>query len=185
METQKIIDVVQKVTGVNIFQNNRKRVTVECRALFCKVMKEIKPTITLEKLGEIIKKDHATVIHLLKKYEIYAKYSPTLNTQLEEILSILKYEIKKDDLQNDFYTLRLKNIIRTLREEVSTLRKEVKIKDDELNKPRNKYYIIERLDRLLTDLAGTEQQEVLLEKLNAFYNINNKLNLYKKHYNQY
>jgi hypothetical protein len=187
METEKIIKTVLKVTGKDFTKESRVRDIVEARAIYYKVMKTLKPNVTLREIGEPLNKNHASVLHILKQYDMFAMYNPIMNKQLKQILSILDYkqpeyilEIKSKERINEL------NIqVHLLREDILELKKQLKDKDLELTKPRSKYTITNKLEILLSNTEDTEQHEVLLEKLEAFYNINNKLNLYKKHYEQY
>lgn len=189
METQKIIDVVQKVTGKDIIKESRNRDVVEARALYYKACKTIYPNITLEKMGEPLNKKHCTVRHIYIQYDVFEKYNPIMKTQLKTILDILDYKSKKrvieEQQSEEVKNLNIKvHILRKQKDELLLKLQAQKEVIEEFKTNKYKYSILSKItDLLLT--ATEEQQEVILEKLEAFYNINSKLNLYKKEYNQY
>ena len=64
-ESNKIINRINKLTGYNIRSNNRKQEVVRGRQI---AMYQIRKntTLSLQEIGNIFNKDHATVIHALK-----------------------------------------------------------------------------------------------------------------------
>lgn len=190
MDTKKIIDIVQEITGKDIITESRIREVVEARALYYKAAKTVYPNITLEKIGEPLNKKHCSVRHLLIQYDMFEQYNPLLKKQLNQILYALDYkpevsilDEKKDELIEKL-NLKVYILEKENKEQLEklTTQKEV-IEELKINKYQ--YSIITKIADLLKETVGSEQHNVLLEKLNAFYNINNKLKLYKKHYEQY
>lgn len=49
---------------------DRKRDFVDARHIFCTVSKELYPKVSLQSIGQVINRDHATVIHAVK--EVYS-----------------------------------------------------------------------------------------------------------------
>jgi hypothetical protein len=98
---QKIIDV----SGVNIYENNRKRDNVEYRGLLCYLlrtklnMRWTNIALFIQRKGK--KFDHASAIHSVKMYPVYKNY----NEQLEEIenIFIFKGKLNYDEIDNINY----------------------------------------------------------------------------------
>ncbi len=82
-EAIRIGNKVKEISNINIFKNTRRRDHVEVRALLCFVLKEklrMGPSDIARcfvYLGKTM--NHATVIHLQKKYPMYKKYNHFLN----------------------------------------------------------------------------------------------------------
>ena len=85
-----ISDLVKLVSGLDIFNNTRKRNYIEARALFYIILREDYGESYLwirdymESKGKSC--DHSTVIHSVNQYEIYKLYSKYLEDWREMIL---------------------------------------------------------------------------------------------------
>jgi hypothetical protein len=61
-----LVDLVESETGFNIRKRNKKREVTYARALYCKLAREIMEEgerYSYNKIGKVIGKDHATVLH--------------------------------------------------------------------------------------------------------------------------
>ena len=81
----EIADKIKELSGINIFENTRKRPVVEMRSLLCYLLREklgmrwTNIALFFRSQGKPI--NHATVIHSKRLYKLYKK----TNKQLEEI----------------------------------------------------------------------------------------------------
>lgn len=57
---------------------SRKRHQVEIRGVLFKLIKDINPNISIVKIGSYFGKDHATVLHALKNFEIWSNHNKEL-----------------------------------------------------------------------------------------------------------
>lgn len=57
--------VVEMVMGVRVNDNNRKRQIVEARMMFSSMLRDM--GYSLKEIGTVLKKDHTTIIHYLRK----------------------------------------------------------------------------------------------------------------------
>jgi hypothetical protein len=90
MKTTEIIkELILEETGIDIADKTRTRTKVEYRSLFFLIVKDLEPRISLREIGEAVNKDHATVIHGIKQYEIFIKYNKDLENIKTRVL--LKY----------------------------------------------------------------------------------------------
>lgn len=85
-----ISELVNLVSGLDIFKNTRRTQYIEARSLFYKIMKEDYGA-TYEAIRDYMKSkgkscDHSTVIHSVKEYDIYKFYTPQLNEWRDMIL---------------------------------------------------------------------------------------------------
>jgi hypothetical protein len=166
--TQRLKEIVLNETNIDVNINSRKREVIEIRALYFKLLKEYNPFLTLEQIGNTVEKNHATVIHSLKKYNMYEKY----NSDLKVLKSIIRNNIDDENIMyvNDNNTLKLeikklknKNIIAEI--EIDELKLKLKQKKYE-------YKIIENLNELMIQTTGTDKQELINIRLQAFYDMN-------------
>lgn len=180
METKTTLAVkkaIKEIIGIDINENKRNREIVEARAIYYKILREIDKNRTLKSIGETVGKDHATVLHSLKHYDAFVQHNKSMSLYKDEILRKLNFEPLKD------YSTTKDDIIHKQKLEILLLKYEIQLlKEKEV---RSDYNIIARLEQLLNDLEGQEQQETLIERLQAFYNVNKNLKTYKKHYEQY
>lgn len=161
-----IIKTILEETKVNITILTRKRETIELRSLYFTVLKELKPHKTLHQLGNELQLDHATVIHSLKMYKVYSKFNKELNQLKSKIIynftgTEIKNDNEQDKLQKEIYKLKFENIALQNR----------------LEEQKQTYNIIDKLIDLLEETKGTEQHVMILERLEAYYKMNNKIKL--------
>lgn len=97
----KPIEIANKIielSGINIFENTRKREYVEMRALLCYLLREKLAmrwtNISLFFRAQGKRMDHATAIYAVEVYEVYK----TTNKKLEEIEKMFTF---KTDLNID------------------------------------------------------------------------------------
>ena len=178
METQvtkELKRIIKEVTKVDVNIHSRKREIVEARSLYYTILKQIDKKKSLKSIGDTVNLNHATVIHSLKNYQMFEKFNPTLRLFKKEILSKLSYKsFEEVSYSNNSETIDNLNIqIINLNETIQDLQ----VKINELQKPRNKFNIIQSLENLLTDTSGTEQQLIILERLQAMYRMNRNIKL--------
>lgn len=171
METQITLQLkkaIKEVTGVDVNQVSRKREIIEARAIYYKILKQTDKKKTLQSIGASVGKDHATVLNSLKNYDMFEKFNPTLKLFRKEILSKLNLDTFKSstDISKDeeLYNLNLQII--KLQEQIN-----------EQEKPRNKYNIVNNIENLLLETEGTEQQKIIIERLQAVYKMNKNIKL--------
>lgn len=70
---EQIIDVIERLHDSKITTKNRRRRNVTARAVYAKLCKDVFPYLTLDKIGEPINRDHATVIHMFKMIDNHLK----------------------------------------------------------------------------------------------------------------
>jgi hypothetical protein len=178
METQitkELKKVIQEITGVDINEVSRKREIIEARAVYYKILKQIDKKKSLKSIGASVGKDHATVLHSLNNYDMFEQFNPTLKLFRKQILQRLNYaspeqilDMSKDELINS-----LQIDIMKLNDEIANLQETI----TNLQKPRNKYKIVNNIETLLLETEGKEQQEIIIERLQALYKMNRNIKL--------
>lgn len=105
---------IEELTGVeDIFIRSRKRVYVNCRAVYFKLCKDKNPGMTLYEMGKDLNFNHATVLNSINNiFPCLEKYEPFYFNVYKQILSgiiVEDYDIGKDykltDLINEYKKL--------------------------------------------------------------------------------
>lgn len=171
--TQRLKEIIKQETNTNIDIRTRNRQTVEMRSLYCNVLKELKPKKTLQAIGDTLELNHATVIHALKNYKMYEEYNPELKKFKRTILSYFtidnEAELKElseiDKVKQQLYKLTFEN---------DKLKRELK---EQIERPKFEYRIIDDLNNLMSNTKGTMQFDLIQDRLEAFYKMNNNIKL--------
>jgi hypothetical protein len=121
VEAKRVANYLNDISGVNIFENNRRRYTIEARSLFTFVLRN-HFDMSFHQIKEFYEANgksynHATAIHSLKSFEQHRRYSDFLDQWLTEIQLFLrnKEEIKKGLLINRIEYLYPNDIIKLLK----------------------------------------------------------------------
>ena len=178
METQitsQLKKVIQEITGVDINEVSRKREIIEARAVYYKILKQIDKKKSLKSIGASVGKDHATVLHSLKNYDMFEQFNPTLKLFRKQILQRLNYASPEQilDMSKEELIDSLQLDIMKLNDEIENLQQTI----TNLQKPRNKYKIVNNIETLLLETEGKEQQEIIIERLQAVYRMNKNIKL--------
>ena len=86
-EATELLKKINRALGIDITQKNRKRLYVYARFIFFHKVKK-NTNLNLVDIGNLIGKDHASVIHGLKEYEKLKKY-PDFNKIRNKINNFL------------------------------------------------------------------------------------------------
>jgi hypothetical protein len=171
--TERLKEIILQETGEDINIKTRKKNTVEIRSLYCTILKQLKPHKTLQSIGETIDLNHATIIHALRMYEVYSKDNSDLK-KIKEI--IMSHFVKVDETQIEEL-----NEVEQLQQRVYQLTFDKDKLEIDLRKQkqikRYDYEIIENLNNLLQETKDTMQYEIITDRLNAFYRMNNNIKL--------
>jgi hypothetical protein len=155
---EKIKELILKELGLDVNQESRKREIIEARSLYFYLLKKLYPKMSLASIGESMNKNHATVIHSLKNYPVYEQYNSKLY-DLKNLALHLFGEAPEEET------------------ELIKFKKKIFELEQEKNKPKPRYEIIENLYNLLEDTEGTEQHKLITLRLEAFYSMNKNIRL--------
>jgi hypothetical protein len=175
METQitkELKKVIKEITGVDINEVSRKREIIEARAVYYKILKQIDKKKSLKSIGASVGKDHATVLHSLNNYDMFEQFNPTLKLFRKQILQRLNY-VKPEDILD----ISKDELIQSLQINIMKLNDEIANLQETINKPKNNYNIVNNIQQLLIETEGSEQQEIIIERLQALYRMNKNIKL--------
>tara|TARA_Y100000114_G_C11760912_1_gene329662 strand:+ start:2180 stop:2614 length:435 start_codon:yes stop_codon:yes gene_type:complete len=87
---------VNSLASVDIYENTRKRATIEARSLFNFVAYKYF-LLTFDEIAKFLKtkgktSDHSTILHSLRNFELYSFHNTNLNGWLEDIISSDKFD---------------------------------------------------------------------------------------------
>jgi hypothetical protein len=104
----KIANRINSLAGINLFENTRKIKYVEARSLLNFILKRYEK-MTLYQIRDFYAlngkvQNHATIIHSIKNFKIFKKYSP----ELLEWLNIISDDINGYDNQEKRELIKLK-----------------------------------------------------------------------------
>ena len=171
--TQRLKDIIKQETNTDIDIRTRKRETIELRSLYCNVLKQLKPNKTLQSIGDTLELNHATIIHALKNYKMYEEYNPELKKFKTNILSYFTID-NEEELKELSEIEKLKQQMYKLTFENDKLKRELK---EQIERPRFEYKVIDDLNNLMNNSKGTKQYDLIQDRLEAFYKMNNNIKL--------
>jgi len=95
----KIGNLLKNITGINVYENTRKREVVEVRSLLVYILREME-NMTYYSIKDFFRSngkdyDHSTAVHAHKNYEIYSTYNKKLNVYFNEIIQKSNTESSK------------------------------------------------------------------------------------------
>ena len=155
----KIKELILKELRVDISEQSRKREIIEARALYFYLVRKIYTKRSLQSIAADFDMNHATVVHALKIFPIYENYNTKILDCKNLILHLLGGDVEQEMTEEDKFKKKLHDM------------------EQELNKPRYEYKIIENLNNLLEATKGTEQHELITLRLEAFYTMNKTIKL--------
>jgi DNA gyrase/topoisomerase IV subunit A len=160
--TQRLKEIIKAETNIDVTQNTRLREVVEARSMYCYLLKYLQPSSTLQFIGNTVNRNHSAIIHLLKTYPIIEKQNQELRNTRLKVLSYFESDeiVTEADL---------------LRKQINDLHFEILRLKEELNKPQFSNITINKLNELMTKYDGTNNKEIITEKLEAFYKMNSNL----------
>jgi hypothetical protein len=87
---QQAARVLKLITGIDVFENTRRREVVETRALLVYILREVE-NMSLFTIRDFFRAngkeyDHSTVLHAQNSYPMYAKYNKKLQQHYDLFL---------------------------------------------------------------------------------------------------
>lgn len=168
-ELKKAIEaeVGEKIDGIH-----RDRHLVYARAIYCKIAKAISDTdggMTLEKIGQVIKRDHSTVIYSINKTFFYAVQDTYWMSLYEELYDIFINKASAKPKKNaDEVQMLTTKVIQLEREKAALNKKLADLRFEQ-----------GRFSDMVKDL-DTDDRIIIYEKLRNFVEITKRLNAQDK-----
>ena len=124
---RNLIDEIEALSGLKIFEQTRRRETVEVRSLFYTVLRKFY-RFNLREIQEFGEEygyyiTHASVIHSLKSFEVYKTYNKNLEDWFHAIIIYLEEDVAASRI--DFIKPKLKYLSEDDLLKLSTIVKEM------------------------------------------------------------
>ncbi len=105
-----LIDEIEALSGINIFQNTRRREVVEVRSLLYSILKKFY-RFNLREIQDLCSEHgynitHASVIHSLKSFDVYKTYNKNLDDWYHAVVIDLEEDVAAQRI--DFIKPKLK-----------------------------------------------------------------------------
>lgn len=166
-----VISTVNTLLGVNILDPGRGRRILDARAIYYHIMRN-EFGKTLGNIGKHIGKDHATVLHSLKNFDVWIKLDTEFRNNYKRVLDIVREGdippvfdeeyIKK--IQDENHFLMSENELLTLQLE----NKSNKIK--QLEREALKFSFYSDLFERIMHMGPSGKEEELSRRINTFLN---------------
>ena len=176
--------IVDDVLKADIMSKKRTRPNVDGRRMFSMVLMGEQYTAT--RIGQYLRKDHATILHYMKSADGFLQSDVNFKNKYQEVKERFTADLKKAALikggiEEESYrgdVLRLKEYIKTLKEEITSLKDnantDVSIlqgKIERRNKELNKYNVrFNGLYKIITERTKPGTEELLARKINTLFN---------------
>lgn len=157
MTPERFKKIIELETGINVDIVSRKRNFVEIRALYYKILRDILG-MTLQSIADTVNKDHATILHSIKNFDIWASYSEDLRRNYNNVMHMIHhYEYDAVD-NSELSKLRYNNILLDMK---------VKELTDHITSMRSVSRLHELVDRI-----PAEKEELMFERISAIVRMN-------------
>jgi hypothetical protein len=109
---QRIRAIIQRETGIDILEKNRRREYVELRSMYYTILKELNPNYTAARIGKSVNKTREAVLYGLEYYQEIAPKS------LEKLKLLITEELNDDYLSEFLLTENRNEILKQIYEEL-------------------------------------------------------------------
>jgi len=123
-DIQRIKNIIESETGVNLDANTRKRSVVHARRMYYKILK-LHTNMSLDAIGKTLKlkQDHATVLYQTKMFDLDYEQDKVFNSTFRKIINLCDGIVEQTEEEK----LKEQNLI--MKYEISNLNKQI----DKLN----------------------------------------------------
>ena len=159
MTPERFKKIIELETGIDVDIISRKRNFVEIRALYYKLLRDVLG-MTLQSIADTVNKDHATILHSIKNFDIWSSYSDDLRKSYTNVMHMI-HHYEYDSMDNlELSKLRYNNILLDLK---------VKELTDHISSMRNT--TTSRLHELI-DRVPIDKEELMYERISAIVRMN-------------
>lgn len=169
--TENIIETLKNIYGSDFTIRSRTDELVQIRKIYYKLCKDLIPGISLNRIGNSIGRDHATVLSSLSKFQHIKKSSYYMHIYTECLKILSNQNIMSDDITSS----KLMNVIYRLKKENVELKTKISL----LEKKSNQKLENSRYSRILKKIHRLEDkklEELELYRIDPFIRMNLKSN---------
>ena len=158
-----IATAVETITNCDVLERTRQREYVQARSIFYRLARDNKQT--LQAIGKFLERDHATVMHSLKKFEQDVQYDSAFRANYNSVKDIL------DNLD----VKGCENATETLLEAYEMRKTYLIEQNAELRAKLSRLTSDDTINELLTGLPESRIQYFISNQLKSFVNIEKAL----------
>ena len=158
-----IATAVETITNCDVLERTRQREYVQARSIFYRLARDNKQT--LQAIGKFLERDHATVMHSLKKFEQDVQYDSVFRANYNSVKDIL------DNLD----VKGCENATETLLEAYEMRKTYLIEQNAELRAKLSRLTSDDTINELLTGLPESRIQYFISNQLKSFVNIEKAL----------
>ncbi len=166
-KVRELKKIVEGVFGLDIMVKNRSRDRVDARIICAKILRE--SGYKLKDIGEILAKDHSTIIHYCNLYDNTLRHIPELQYKY---ITCLEMFGKEHELNPNYTKQELIKELLNTKKELSLLH----LKYAKLNSYKDKKEMEEskwgRIYKLIKERTPNNMEEVVERRINAMFNTN-------------
>jgi hypothetical protein len=142
-EVKHLKSIVEKIFGIgNLYKKVRMREYTEARAVFCKILHKERG-YGGSRLGKIMMKNHATILHYLKTIDDNMRYDKELTAKYDRVYSVWKDNYDPIDGETNSDLKRAIYVLRTEKKELLYLLEELKAELTSVVKYKNVLDLLE------------------------------------------
>lgn len=165
LKARELRQVVEEVFGLDIMLKNRSRKRVDARIIYAKILRE--HGYTFPQIGNLLAKDHSTIIHYCSLFDNTINYVPELKRKYRMCREMFRGEAPTE--QNYTKQELISELLKT-REELSLLH----LKYEELTNYKNQRDMEEnrwgKIYKLIRERTPRDMEEVVERRINAMFN---------------
>jgi menaquinone-dependent protoporphyrinogen IX oxidase len=154
MKCDKLKQIIEYETGLDLSRNTRRREYVQARGIYYYILRK-ETNMSLQSISETVKKNHATILHSVNHFDNWLVADPDLKKIYKRVLK----SFLSSNTTNIASRQNNGQIVNSIMEENERLNKELLKMNVEVNKVR---------DNPLVDLVceiPKEKQEEVLERI--------------------
>lgn len=115
-KARELRTIIEEVFALDIMLKNKSRKRVDARIVYAKILREY--GYSFPQIGDLLAKDHSTIIHYCKIFDTTVHYVPELKRKYKMCIEIFKGETPQE---NNYTKQELINELLRTREELSLL----------------------------------------------------------------
>tara|TARA_R110002012_G_scaffold69639_2_gene180141 strand:- start:378 stop:917 length:540 start_codon:yes stop_codon:yes gene_type:complete len=167
-ESYRLQRITERVFGVKIHSRRRSRPEVDARFVFSLIMKERGYGAT--RLGRLLNKNHATIIHYWKNAEWYMKTDAALKRKYDEVSQEFYESVESLNVVNRAMFERKIDVLEKKNKQCILDSKDLKLEVQQLRKEVEPYRLYKEILDLVMERARPKEMEYTKKKLNTFFN---------------
>lgn len=167
-DARRLQTITEKVFGTKLHSKRRSRPEVDARFIFSLIMKERGYGST--KLGRLLNKNHATIIHYWKNAEWYLKSDADLRRKYNQVQQEFYESLDSLNVFNRAMFERKIDVLEKKNKQCILDSKDLKLEVEQLREEVKPYRQYKEILDLVIERARPQELTYTKKKLNTFFN---------------